>query len=142
MQLDPAFGAPKLCPIEKSGTQIDRRDVEREQFVLKTKTMFRCDLSASFEQRVKDRFEKLPRAMRIGIGQGGSRRSDDPQMTELPLRGGKAVTDLSKRLRSAKLAKQHRHELRPARKPTGMPLGAMVANLFVELDSRKKLEDL
>lgn len=142
VQLDPTFGSAKLCPIEQSGAQIDGGDVEREEFVFETKPMSGCDLTASLEKRVKDRFEKLPRPMGVGVGQGRSRWSDDPQVTELPLRRGQTVTDLPKGLRSSKLAEQHGHELGPTRKPTGMALGSMRSNLILEVHSRKKLEDL
>ena len=55
---------------------------------------------------------------------------------------GQPVADLAQRIGAAELAKQHRDELRPAGKPFGGALGAVLLHECGELGPGKMLEQL
>lgn len=71
----------------------------------------------------------LPRAMLIGIGQGGSPGACiQPRMVQLSHTAGQAAAYLLQRLRLAQLTEQHARKLIPARKPFGVPFSPMLTD--------------
>ena len=76
--------------------------------------------------------------MSIGVGQRRSLRDFlQPQMPQLPFHAGQPAADLAQRVGPAQLAEQHRDELAPAGKSTGMALGPMIPNRRLKFQSRK-----
>ena len=78
MQLDGAFGALKLRPVEQRHTQVDDAGVEAQQTILETElvaTGGQPELPAALaEQLLEDGFEQLPGPLPVGIGKGKPRR--------------------------------------------------------------------
>jgi hypothetical protein len=63
-------------------------------------------------------------------------------MTQLALAAGQPATDLAQGVGPAELAEEHRHELAPAREPSGMPLGVRPLDQRLKLRPGKQLEEL
>jgi hypothetical protein len=81
--------------------------------------------------------------MSVCVGQRRLVRSSvDAKVNQLPQTAGNAVTDLSQRIGSSEMAKQHRHQLVPARKSLRPPLCAMFADQLFKLDSWYLAEEL
>jgi hypothetical protein len=63
-------------------------------------------------------------------------------MRQLALAGLHPLFDLPQAMRTAQLAKQHRHKLLPAAHAARVSLGAELANLPFEVAARNELENL
>ena len=140
MQLDGAFGAPELGPIEQRGAQVDDAGVQTQQLVFETELVARRRAAALRQQLLKDGFVDLPGALPVGVGQRRARRSGgQAQMPRLALAGRQAAADLAQRLGTAELAKQHGDELSPAGEAAGVALPAMLADGLFKLRAREQL---
>ena len=92
VQLDGAFGALKLRPVEQCHAQIDDAGVETEQAVLEPKLVAASGQpklpAALAEQLLEDGFKQLPGPLPVGIGKSGAfRRRRQAQVLLLALGG-------------------------------------------------------
>jgi hypothetical protein len=77
------------------------------------------------QQLIEHRLEQLPRAVLIGVAQGGTfRRGTQSQMLEFALTTEQSLDNLAQTFGLGQLTKQHRDELIPTGKPLGALLGA------------------
>src|ERR1019366_8699258 len=77
MQLHGSFRPAELGPVEYRRAQIDHRDIQTHQLVLKAESPLGVGAAgrqglALLEQLMERRLVHLPRAMLVGIGQGGT----------------------------------------------------------------------
>src|SRR4051812_6806189 len=143
MQLDGTFGATELCPIEHRQAKIDGRRIDAHQFVLEAKLALARHLGSNLlKQTIKHLLEQLPWSMLIGVRKRRAHRCFDSKVRELPLATLQATFDLAKRVDAAKLAKQHRYELRPARLSLARVLGTRLLHDAFEFNPRNQLEYL
>jgi hypothetical protein len=113
--------------------------------VLETKFAFAADRLrlTALQQTVEYGLEQLPWAVFIGIAQSRAlRRFLNAQMTQLPFTGGQPAGDFAQTLRMPQLAKQHRDQLRPTCKTSGMPLRAMLLYRAFKLVPGNQLQHL
>jgi hypothetical protein len=140
MKLDGSFGPSEFGPIKDFQAQIDGGRIHGDQFVFKPKRFLPDDLNAaSFKEPKEELLIELPGAVLIGIGQGGMAWSGDAQMFQLPLAASKASANLTERMGTTQLAKQHGYKLAPAGKPFGITFGMGLFHHVLKLDSWKQL---
>jgi hypothetical protein len=121
--------------------QIDDAAVEAHQLILETKLLAatpRGHLRLAFLQHLtEDRLVEFPRAVLVGIGQGGF-------LGRFALRrrftARQAHADLTQGLQLRHLAEQHRHELPPAGEAFDIPLRRVLRHRPRDLPSRKQLQ--
>jgi len=143
VKLHRSLGLLVVSPVEQARAKLDHRGVDRQQRILEPQPVLRCDLSAALKQLLENTLVQLPRPVSVGVRQGGLVwRLLDAEMIELPFHRGQPLADLTKGLSLAQLAKQHRHELLPARKPSRVPLGPGLSYQLLELCPWKQLENL
>jgi hypothetical protein len=80
--------------------------------------------------------------MLIRIRQRSSFRRVNPQVLKLALTAAKSVDNLSQRVRSSELAKQHAHKLTPAGKAFSAALCIVFFDHLMKLNPREKLQQL
>src|SRR5215212_1500776 len=94
-------------------------------------------------QALKHILIQLPWSMSVRVRQGralgGSIHSE---LLEPSLGAGQPLLDLTQRLRTPKLAEDHRHELRPRAQPLRSSVRPMPIHQLLELCPRNKLENL
>jgi len=143
VQLDGSLGAAELRPIEHLQGEVDDRRIQTEKFVFKPEGLGGSDPLTPPKQLHEDFFEELPGPVRIGVGESRTLRGiPDAKVVELTLHAGQASANLTKAVRSPKLAEEHRHELRPAIKAFGRPVSPVGTNCFFKLRARKKTQQL
>ena len=143
MQLDRAFGAPELRPVIHGEAQIDHGRIDADQLVLETELLLPHRLGGdSLEQPVEHLLEKLPRAMRVGVGQRRARRRFDTQVGEFAFATLQTTFDLAQGMGSAQLAEQHADKLAPARQPLASIFRPSLFDDAFEVGSRDELEYL
>jgi len=143
MQLDGAFGAPVLRPVEHAGAEFDQGGIQAQQLVLETESMRAGDFAAAAQQLIKHAAIQLPGPMFVGIRQGRTLgRVGQPQVPQLAFAGSQTAADLAQRLRPSQVTEQHGHELAPASKPAGMALGPMFEDGLFKLVAGKQLQHL
>jgi len=143
MQLHRSFRAPILGPVEDTGAEFDQRGIQAQQLVLKAEPVPSGDHAATVEQLIEHALVQLPGAVLVGVGQGRALgRVGQAQMPQLAFTGGQAAADFAQRLRSAQVAKQHGHELPPAREAAGMALGPVLDDGPLKLVPGKQLQHL
>src|SRR5215469_4341795 len=103
----------------------------------------RCFPPAVLQQIVEHRSVQLPRAVLVGIGQGGALgRFVHSQMPQFPFAGGQTPRDFAQALRMSELAEQHGDQLGPAAEAAGMPFSFMLPDFGLERQARDELQDL
>jgi hypothetical protein len=143
MQLHRALGAAKLRPVVHRQAQVDHGRVDTDQLILEAELALAAHLGSNLlEQSVEHLLRKLPRAVRIGVGQRGAHRHLDPQVGKLALAAPQTALDLSERMRPSELAEQHPDELTPARQALAAILGTGRFYQAFELNARNELEYL
>jgi hypothetical protein len=93
--------------------------------------------TASLKELKKNLFIKPPRAVLIGISQGGMAWSGYSQMLQLSLTAPKASGNLSKGMGPAQLAKKHGHKLVPTRISFSMTFCLSDRDQVLKLHTRK-----
>jgi hypothetical protein len=140
MKFDRPFGPSEACPVKHAQAKIDRSRVDTDQFVLESELLSSSDLHpTAIEQLEKNLLVKLPWAMLIGIGEGGSTGGGDSQMFQFALTASQASADFSEGMGSAQLTEEHGNKLAPAGESPGMSFSFRFPNGLLELDSRKQL---
>jgi hypothetical protein len=144
MKLDGSFGLPKPGPIKHFQAQINRARIHADQFVLEPEfPLSDFDLNpAPVKEFDKDTLIQLPGAVPVGIGQSGMARSRNAQMFQLPLTASKPPSNLTEGMSPTQLAEEHGYKLVPTREPFGMTFCLGDRNQFLELKSRKELQQL
>ena len=144
MKLDGSFGLPELGPIKHFQAQINGARVHADQFVLEPELLLpNFDLNpASVKEFDEDMLIQLPRTVFVGISQGGMGRSSNTQMFQFPLAASKASGNFTEGIGPAQLTEEHRDKLRPTWESFGMPLCLSDRNQFLELQTRKQLQQL
>ena len=143
VQFDGPLGAAELRPVEYFQAKVNDRCIQAVELVLEAKGLRGRDSLAAPEQLHEDLFEELPGPVRIGVGKSRTLRGiPDAKMVELSLHAGKPSANLTKTVRSPKLAEEHRHELRPAIKAFGRPVCPVSTNRFFKFRARKKTQQL
>ena len=143
MQLDRAFGAPVVGPVEDTGAEFDQGGVQAQQLVLEAESMRASGFAATAQQLIKHGAVQLPRPMFVGIGQGGALgRIGQSQVPQLAFAGGQSAADLAQRLRPPQVTEQHGHKLAPATEPAGVTLGPVLGNGLFKLVAGKQLQHL
>ena len=138
MKLDGSLGPPEFGPIKDFQTQVDSGRIHGDQFVFKPKRFLPDDLdTASFKEPKENLLIEIPWTVLIGIGQGGMARSRDAQMSQLPLAASKTSANLTERMGTTQLAKQHGHKLTPAAKTFRITFGMGFFHYVLKLDSFK-----
>jgi len=97
---------------------------------------------AALEQLAKDPLVEFPRAVLIGISQGGMTRGGDSQVFQFTLTTPQPAGNLSERMGSPQLAEEHGHKLPPATKPSGMTLRFGLFDRLLKFGSGKQLQKL
>jgi hypothetical protein len=98
---------------------------------------------AAPKQLHEDLFEELPWTVRIGTGEGRPLWGiPDAKVVELSLHAGQTSTNLTKTVRSSKLAKEHRHKLRPAIKALGSSIRTVSPDRFLKIRPWEKTQQL
>jgi len=143
MKFDGSFGLSEFSPIEHFQTQINGARIHADQFVLKPELFRPNDLdTASLKELKENLFIELPRAVLIGISQGGMAWSSNAQMLHLPLTASKASGDLPKGMGPAQLTEEHGYKLVPTRKSFGMTFCLGDCDQMLKLHMRKQLQQL
>jgi hypothetical protein len=94
-------------------------------------------------QALKHILIQLPWSMSVRVRQRGALGSSiHSELLEPSFSAGQALFDLTQRLRTPKLAEDHRHELRPRTQPLRSAIRSMPIDQLLELRSRNKLEYL
>ena len=93
----------------------------------------------SVQQLQKDLLIKLPGAVLIGIGQGGTTGSGDSQMFQFALTASQTAGNFSEGMGSAQLAEEHGHKLAPAGESPGMTFGFGFFDSLLKFDSEKRV---
>ena len=92
------------------------------------------------EEFVEEILEKSRRTMLVCIGQGAPlRRRLDSQVDELSVAAGQTVDDLPERIRSCKVAEEHRYELGLGSEALGAKLCLMFDDQFFKVHGGKDL---
>jgi len=140
VQFDSPFGTPKFRPVKESHRKIDDGRIQAEQLILEPKLLLSDKLlGTSLMELEKDPWVKFPRAMFIGIGQGGMSRSCDPQMFQFSLAASQTPGDFSQRVGSSQLAEKHGHKLPPAGETSGMAFSFGFFHDLMKFNPRKQL---
>ena len=143
MQLDGAFGAAVLRPVEDRGAQLDQGSVETEQLVLEAEAMASGDFAAAAQQLIEDAAVQLPGTVLVGVGQGGTfGRIGQSQVAQLAFAGSQPAANLAQRLRPSQMAEQHGYELSPTTEPAGMALRPVLDDGPLKLGAGKQLQHL
>src|SRR5688572_15944294 len=122
MSFDTPFSCLETGPWKKRQAHGNGRGVQQEQLVFETKTCrARAQLlllSESIQGPPEQLLKQSRRSMFVRIGQGGFRWSSlHAQMNQFPQTATQPIADLSQRVRTGQLTKQHGHKLGPATKP-------------------------
>src|SRR5271167_4966397 len=145
VQFHGSLGPPVKSPVKDRRTQIDHRSIHTDQLVLETKLVGLAGGTggqrlALPQQLLEDIFVQLPRAMLVGVGQGGARRGlRQAQMPQLSFARRQPASNLAQRLGSAELAEQHSNELSPTAEPASVSFGLVLANRRVKSGARNQL---
>jgi hypothetical protein len=144
MELNGSLGASELGPIKHCQAQINGARIHANQFVLEPElSLPDFDLNPTpVEEFDKDMLIQLPRAVLVGISQGGMARSSNPQMFQLPLTASKPSAYLTEGMGPAQLAEEHRDKLVPTWESFRMTLCLSDRNQFLKLRTRKQLQQL
>jgi hypothetical protein len=144
VQLNGPFGSPKMGPIKHLQTEINDGGIHPDQSILESKLLFpNLHLNpTAIKEPQEELLIEFPGTMFIGIGQGRMRGSSDPQMPKLPFTTSKASTNLTKRMGTSQLTKQHGDELTPTGESFSMTLCLSHRNQLLKLQTRKQLQQL
>ena len=116
MQFNRPLGPPEFRPVVERQAQVDHGRIQADQFVLEAEFPVAGHLAPHrLQEAVEHVLKHRPGPMRIGVGErrpGGGR---DAQVDELALATLEAPFNLPQRVGAPQLAKEHRHELAPAR---------------------------
>ena len=91
---------------------------------------------------VENVLKHLPRAVRVGVSQCGSRRRHNAKVRELPFAALQSAFNLTQRMGAAHLIAQHSHKLAPTRKSLRRVLGTGLLDDHLKFIARNKLEYL
>src|SRR5436853_1206840 len=143
VKLDRSLGSLELGPIEDRCAEIDGGRIEREQRASEAESMSWGDGVATCVQTVKDILVQAPRSMGMRVRQ---RRAlgwcGDPELLESPLGTRQSLFDLTQRLGSSELTKDHRHELGPRAETLRPSIRPVPVGQLLELSTRNQLENL
>ena len=140
VQFDCPLGPSEMSPVKDAQAEVNGGRVEANQLVFESEFLrFRKLTSTSVQQLCKQMLIQLPGSVLIGVGQGRTTGSSDPQVLQFPLTTSEASSYLSEGMGSTQLAEKHGHKLSPAGESPSMALGFRYSDGLLELDSRKQL---
>ena len=140
VQFNGSFGTTKPRPVIHGQTQINRRGIQAQQFILEPEFPLPIDLApACLVQGKEELLVQFPGTMFIGLRQSRTIRYGHPEMLQLAFTAPESVRNFPQRMGSPQLIEQHGDELTPTGESSSMTLCPSPLEEPLKLPPRKKL---
>ena len=140
MEFDGSFGLAEKSPVKEADRQIDESRIQAEELIFEAELLLSDSLALEASEKQEEHFlEELPRAVFVGIGQGGVTGGGDAEVFQFTLTSAQAAGDFPEGMGSAQLAEEHGHKLSPAGEASSMAFGTGFLNDLIKFISGKEL---